>query len=163
ITVGRLRELQKAGKDDEIELGGGSIDALKEKKDDEIVRLDDHNLKMYVGKKAIGNLGCYACHNVPGFEKAKAIGTALDEWGRKDQDRLAYEDAHRFVEHHFNIVPSRDDPKDKTKPAEDWKVKEGKKPFEKYFADMLEHHGKTREGFLALKLEEPRSYDFERI
>jgi mono/diheme cytochrome c family protein len=163
ITAGRLRELAKAGKDDELELGGGSLDALKDKKDDEILRLDDHRLKMYVGKKAIGNFGCYACHNVPGFEKAKPIGTALNEWGKKDPDRLAFEDAHRFVDEHFNIVPTRDDPKDRSKPHAGWRVKDGKKPFEQYFADMLGHHGKTREGFLALKLEEPRSFDFERI
>src|SRR5262245_14395572 len=125
ISAGRLRELAKAGKDDELEFGGGSLEKLKDKKDDEIIRLDDHNLKMYVGRKAIGNLGCYACHNVPGFEKAKPIGTALNEWGKKDPDRLAFEDGHRFVEHHFNIVTTRDDPKDRTKPNVEWRVKDG--------------------------------------
>jgi mono/diheme cytochrome c family protein len=163
ITLGRLRELQKSGKDDELELAGAPLDTFKDKKDDEIVRLDDHRLEMYVGKKAIGNLGCYACHNVPGFQSAKPIGTALNEWGKKDADRLAFEDAGRFVEHHFNVVAGRDDPKDKNKPNRDWTIKDGKKPFEQYFADMLGHHGHTREGFLALKLEEPRSYDFERL
>src|SRR5207253_11218941 len=36
-------------------------------------------------------------------------------------------------------------------------------PYEQYFADMLDHHHRQREGFLHLKLEEPRSYDFARI
>ena len=36
------------------------------------------------------------------------------------------------------------------------------KPYEQYFADMLDHHHRQREGFLHLKLEEPRSYDYDR-
>jgi mono/diheme cytochrome c family protein len=125
--------------------------------------LDDAKLKMYVGKKAIGNMGCYACHSIPGFQAAKPIGTALNEWGKKDPDRLAFEDAPDFVTHHFNVVDRRDDPKDPSKPAAEWKFSGGKPPFESYFAKMLDHHHRTRDGFLHLKLAEPRSYDYQRI
>jgi cytochrome c2 len=130
--------------------------------------LDENKLKLYVGKKAIGNMGCYACHSIPGFQNPKPIGTALNEWGKKDPDRLAFEDSEKYVKHHFNVVPLRDDPKDKNKPAKDWHSvasPDGKvlKPYEEYFADMLNHHHRSREGFLHLKLREPRSYDYNRI
>src|SRR6185437_13167989 len=65
------------------------------------------DLLWYVGKKAIGRQGCYACHDIPGFETAKPIGVALNDWGKKDPERLAFEDAETFARTHFNIVPSR--------------------------------------------------------
>ena len=42
-----------------------------------------------------------------------------------------------------------------------WQAKsaDGKPPFEKWFYEALEHH--NREGFLNLKLADPRSYDFQ--
>jgi len=157
FTVGRLKQFAKDA--DEWELGGD----VTGKKDDEIIPIDDGKLQMYVGKKAITNMGCFGCHNIPGFEKAKPIGTALNEWGKKDADRLAYEDAEKYVEHHYHVVPLLNDPKDPSKPAADFKVADGKKPYEKYFADMLDHHHRTREGFLHLKLMDPRSFDYGEI
>jgi mono/diheme cytochrome c family protein len=195
-------------------------------------RVSDDDLKWYIGKKSISRMGCYGCHDVPGFEQAKPIGTALNDWGKKDAERLAFEDGDSFVREHFNIVPSRltkadlealiakkdregrveqlktklkkdadnftdldrwelrdltvPDPKD---PEEDlkreirdpltevekdeikelkerlkndapWGFKDGKAPYEKHSFDALEHH--TREGFLHLKLSDPRSYDYNR-
>lgn len=119
-------------------------------------------LKMYVGKKAIGQLGCYACHDIPGFENAKPIGTPLNDWGMKDAERLAFEDAVSFVNRTFAIVPKLTD--DKGKPVQ--VTKKGPDgnplpPYEKFFFDLLEHH--QREGFLHQKLTEPRSYDYDRI
>lgn len=38
---------------------------------------------LFVGEKIIAHYGCYACHNIPGFEKAKPIGVELSEWGNK--------------------------------------------------------------------------------
>ncbi len=38
---------------------------------------------LFVGEKIIGHYGCYACHAIPGFEKAKPIGVELSEWGNK--------------------------------------------------------------------------------
>jgi hypothetical protein len=117
--------------------------------------LNDDKLKWYVGKKAVSRLGCFGCHNIPGFEFAKPIGTPLNDWGKKDAERLAFEDSAAFVHEHFNFenVLRRDDPKQ-------W-VFDGKKPpFERYFYDALHHH--QRDGFLHLKLQEPRSFDFHR-
>jgi cbb3-type cytochrome oxidase cytochrome c subunit len=64
-------------------------------------------LLWYVGRKAIGRQGCYACHDIPGFETAKPIGVALNDWGKKDPERLAFEDAETFARTHYNLVPSR--------------------------------------------------------
>jgi mono/diheme cytochrome c family protein len=126
-------------------------------------------LKWYIGKKSINRLGCYGCHDIPGFEQSKPIGTALNDWGKKDPERLAFEDSDAFVKDHYNIVENRDDVKDKTKADPKWKsnqvVENGetikKEPFERYFADAVEHH--HRDGFLHLKLEAPRSFDYKRI
>lgn len=123
--------------------------------------LDEKKLKRYIGKKSINQLGCFGCHDIPGFEYAKPIGTPLNDWGKKDPERLAFEDAIAFVRSSFNIVPQRDNPKNPARPARDWVIKEGKTPYEKFFAEALEHH--TREGFLHQKLVEPRSYDYQRL
>ncbi len=119
-------------------------------------------LKYYIGKKAISRLGCYACHDIPGFETAKPVGTPLNDWGKKDPARIAFEDISAYVKDHYQVVETRDDPKDKTKPSEEWAKAVGadKKPYEKFFADALNAH--QREGFLHQKLKEPRSYDYHR-
>jgi cytochrome c2 len=124
--------------------------------------ITEGSLKLYIGKKALNRLGCFACHDIPGFELAKPIGTPLNDWGKKDPARMAFEDISAYVKDHYDVVELRDDPKDKTKPAERWAtaVGEGKKPYEKFFADAL--NGRQREGFLHQKLMEPRSYDYHR-
>ncbi len=62
---------------------------------------DDNALKYYLGKKAVNRLGCFACHDIPGFENAKSIGTGLNDWGKKPADRLAFEDIGNFFEKHY--------------------------------------------------------------
>ncbi len=114
------------------------------------------DLKWYVGRKAIGRQGCFGCHDIPGFETSKPIGTALNDWGKKDPARLAFEDSVPFVEEHFHIVDQIRDEKGYGPKADGHK-----EPFEQYFFDALHHH--EREGFLQLKLYEPRSYDYNRI
>jgi mono/diheme cytochrome c family protein len=129
--------------------------------------LDESKLMRYVGKKAISRQGCFGCHDIPGFENSKPIGTALNDWGKKDPERLAFEDAEAFLDRHFNIAELRDAVKDPTKPEEkprpdgSWMGMSSGKVYEKYFADALRH--KRREGFLSLKLAEPRSYDYGRV
>ncbi len=107
-------------------------------------------LKMYTGKKAVNNLGCYACHDIPGFENAKPIGTALNDWGKKDGERLAFEDIKAFLDKHYQPVADLDEFKG-----------EGKPPIDKFYLDQIDHH--TRIGFLQQKLREPRSFDYDRI
>jgi mono/diheme cytochrome c family protein len=147
----------------------------------------EDKLKWYIGKKSIGRMGCYACHDVPGFEQAKPIGTALNDWGKKDPARLAFEDGPAFAREHYHFVPQRKTAKEiqaqiaemeerakksplsadekaeleQLKKQEPWEAKDGKPPFEDCFYEALENH--HREGFLHLKLVEPRSYDYSRL
>lgn len=120
----------------------------------------EDKLKWYIGRKAINRLGCFGCHDVPGYETAKPIGTALNDWGKKDPERLAFEDADIYVHDHYHIVPLRNDANDPTKPAADWHAEDNKPPYEKLYAEAVKHH--RREGFLHQKLTEPRSFDFHR-
>jgi mono/diheme cytochrome c family protein len=134
--------------------------------DEQVLRgpITEDKLRYYIGKKAVGRMGCFGCHDIPGFEFAKPIGTPLNDWGKKDPARLAFEDINAFVndKERYRIVELRNDPNDKAKPSEDWSqaVADGKKPYEQFFADAL--FTQKREGFLHQKLEDPRSFDFHR-
>ncbi len=142
--------------------------------------LDDAKLMMYIGKKGISNLGCFACHSIPGFESAKPIGVALNDWGIKDPARIAFEDAANYVKDRYNVIPSwkkdhadadhqdhnaHGHAKPTAKPLERYAPYDTSSPslYEEYFADMLHHGHQKREGFLHLKLMSPRSYDYNRI
>lgn len=62
---------------------------------------DFRNRKLnYLGRKSISRYGCYGCHDIPNFEKARPIGTALQDWGKKDRSRLAFEHIHEYLHHH---------------------------------------------------------------
>lgn len=79
-------------KGDEIELAGefGDLNAAQ---------FRDRKLN-YLGRKSISRYGCYGCHDIPNFEKARPIGTALQDWGKKDRSRLAFEHIHEYLHHH---------------------------------------------------------------
>ena len=66
--------------------------------------LDDTEWKnrklTYLGRKTITRYGCYGCHDIPNFEQARPIGTALQDWGKKDRSRLAFEHIHEYLHHH---------------------------------------------------------------
>jgi cytochrome c2 len=139
------------------------LDGIRPDSDEAVLQggITEDTLKLYVGRKAISRYGCFGCHNVPGFETSKPIGTPLNDWGKKDPERLAFEDIVSYVHDHNTIVQTRDDPKDSTKPSKEWgEAKEGKKPYEQFFFDELAHQ--QRDGFLNQKLREPRSYDYHR-
>jgi cytochrome c2 len=53
----------------------------------------------YVGKKTIAKLACASCHDIPGFEDAKAAGAALADWGRKESSKIAFEQVAHYVMH----------------------------------------------------------------
>jgi mono/diheme cytochrome c family protein len=132
------------------------LNALSSESDERVLAgdLSDEKLKLYIGKKAIGQLGCFGCHDIPGFETAKPTGTPLNDWGKKDPERLAFEDINHYVEHQFPGIEKSDQ-----------KFQAGKEDgkgsvYERYFYEELLH--RHREGFLYQKLREPRSYDFER-
>lgn len=119
--------------------------------------LDENKLKLYIGKKAIGQLGCYSCHDIPGFETSKPIGTPLNDWGKKDAERLAFEDIKTYVNQHFYAAEKLTDAKGQPLGV----TKDGKKPYEQFFYESLAHE--KREGFLHQKLLEPRSFDYARL
>lgn len=48
-----------------------------------LAKMSAHEKNLFLGEKFIAHYGCYACHNVPGFDKAKPIGVELSEWGNK--------------------------------------------------------------------------------
>jgi mono/diheme cytochrome c family protein len=119
--------------------------------------IGDDQLKWYIGRKAITRLGCFGCHDVPGFSTSKPIGTALNDWGKKDPERLAFEDIVSYVKKHYRPVDQIIGDK-----GHGAAMEEGQKPpYERFFFEALEHH--ERGGFLHQKLVEPRSYDYDRL
>jgi mono/diheme cytochrome c family protein len=180
-------ELKNAG------FAKAKLEAMPRDADEQVLasgKVNEDVLTWYVGRKAIGRQGCYACHDVPGFETAKPIGTGLNDWGKKDAERLAFEDGAAWAEEHFHRVPGqelrapiearikalKDIEENERTPAQKEELakleetlknstffgpKDGKPPIEKIFFESLEHH--QREGFLNLKLMEPRSFDHNRI
>ncbi len=45
---------------------------------------------VFAGEKLVGHYGCYACHNIKGFESAKPIGAELTEEGSKSASKLDF-------------------------------------------------------------------------
>jgi cbb3-type cytochrome oxidase cytochrome c subunit len=139
-------------KPDEIELVDGTI--------------TDESMLRYIGRRTISRYGCYGCHDIPGYEKARPIGTALQDWGRKDPTKLALEHIEEYLHHH-----GEPDGSSTAKRAEkalndgrngnltpELEATEGSVG---YFFSQLLHHG--RSGFLWQKLRDPRSYDYKKI
>jgi cytochrome c551/c552 len=117
----------------------------------------------YVARRSINRYGCFGCHDIPGYETAKPIGTSLANWGRKDTSQLAFENIGTFlathgidgagVAHgahgddtggHGHGLDPLDDQYD---------------PDTAYFLQSLNSH--QRNGFLWQKLRMPRSFDYE--
>ena len=132
-------------------------------------------IMQYVGRRTIAKYGCSGCHDIPGFEDAKPIGTALADWGRKDPSRLAFEQIAHFMSHHGQSEDAADDAAPKSAipyaPSKDM-AGHGGDPLgpaddpqpddqnTKYFLEKL--FGHEREGFLWQKLRAPRSYDYKK-
>jgi len=127
----------------------------------------------YVGKKTISRYGCYACHEVPGYEDARPIGVALQDWGRKDTSKLGFEHIEEYLHHHGEPASSEFDStheriltarkKAKAGGLEQGQFDENEAESElsaSYFFDSLQRHG--RAGFLWQKLRGPRSYDYKK-
>ncbi|MSQ94942.1 MAG: c-type cytochrome [Gemmataceae bacterium] len=123
---------------------------------------DDNALKFYLGKKAVGRLGCFGCHDIPGFESTKSIGVALNDWGKKPADRLAFEDIGNFYDKHYFTVDSLTDKDGKPYQAKRVGVIE-QQPYEAFYTANLKGHLATREGYLNQKIRDPRSYDYNRV
>jgi len=127
-------------------------------------------LMQYVARRTISKYGCFGCHDIPGFEDAKPIGTGLVDWGRKDTSKLAFENIHKFLETHGIAPPNpaddqaahRTDGGDAHDPAAGHGGHLDPGNFTdavSYFIQSLNNHG--RDGFLWQKLRYPRSYDYK--
>jgi len=46
--------------------------------------------KYFSRSKLIARYGCFACHEIKGFDNAKSIGTELSEWGSKPISKLDF-------------------------------------------------------------------------
>ncbi len=133
---------------------------------------DWRNRKLeYVGRRTISRYGCYGCHDIPGYEEARPIGVALQDWGRKDTSKLGLEHIEEFLHHHGETGYRNFDEALGTSTLE--RVEEGMAMAEDgsvseevlepemthaYFYDSLIHHG--RPGFIWQKLRGPRTYDY---
>ncbi len=141
-----------------------------------LVGLTDQNRTarqlQYVARRTIGKYGCFGCHDIPGFEDAKTIGTGLVDWGRKDTTKLAFENIHKFLETHGIQPPNPADEKsagehhegDAHSPETAAEESEELDPGQygddvSYYIQSLNNHG--RDGFLWQKLRFPRSYDYK--
>ena len=139
----------------------------------------------YVGRRSISRYGCFGCHDIPGYESAKPIGTPLASWGRKDPSQLAFENINEFLTAHSEFVPTRGPVQGSNKAqhpaaaapkgpvghaAEPGEGKHGGghglDPLDDkysgdtgYFLQSLASH--ERHGFLWQKLRMPRSFDYE--
>ncbi len=78
---------------------------------------------VYSGKKLISQYGCYACHDITGFDGAKPIGTALTEEGEKSLHKFDFGFVHIDHSKHAWFDQKLKDPrsfdKDKVKTAHD--------------------------------------------
>jgi cytochrome c551/c552 len=136
----------------------------------------------YVGRRAISKYGCFGCHDIPGYEDAKPIGTSLADWGRKDPSRLAFEQVAEYVTHYSwpekesndnspeskkraaaieNHVPygTADRPAHPVSDNMEYAIDE-LGPTQGWLMEKLLGH--ERVGFLWQKLHQPRSYDFKK-
>lgn len=125
----------------------------------------------YIGRKTIAKYGCFGCHDIPGFEDAKPIGTGLADWGRKDPARLAFEHITHYLEGHGHAgghAAHGEGNHAEDEHAADEHATDAHPPTADTAAQQTEefyHHqveAGNRIGFIYQKLKEPRSYDFEK-
>ena len=156
------------------ELKGAEVELIGDERTAETKNL------LYVGRKAIAKYGCYGCHDIPGFEDAKPIGTGLADWGRKDPSKLDF--AHITHLLHDQVhghgaqaahVDGTDDEHAEDSHADnshDGHYEERGHPvghpeddeqLDPYFVRLINEH--DRAGFAMQKLRQPRSYDFKNV
>ena len=159
----------------ERELGVSQADYDAEKP------LSDAQKLRYLGRKSIAKYGCYGCHDIPGFEDAKPIGTGLADWGRKDPGKLAFEHINEFLaghghgghghgddgHDHHGHDDHEGDASDHGDSAEaDHAAGDHVRgsDYDDQIPDFYEHqlHSHNRTGFIYQKLRQPRSYDYHK-
>ena len=162
------------------ELSGAEIELLVDdrQRSNASFELSTEAKLIYVGSKSITKYGCYGCHDIPGFEDAKPIGTALADWGRKEPSKLAFEHIVNYLEDHgsgHGSEPSHNDgdhgdagpdaghdgaaaggAQRHPTPIVDTASEETRK----FFSNQLHAHNRT--GFIYQKLLESRGYDYHK-
>lgn len=115
----------------------------------------------YVARRTINRYGCFGCHDIPGFESSKPIGTAQADWGRKEPARLAFESVGQFLATHG--IDGKSDAAHAD--GEEAHSSHGLDPRDfdhdtGFYLNAINHHQRT--GFIWQKLRMPRSYDYQR-
>jgi len=145
VANGIPESLRADVKGDEAELiGGASVDKKL----------------MYVGRRTITKQGCTGCHDIPGYEDAKPIGTGLADWGRKETSKLAFEQVVQFLEQELAGQDGHSQAGHGEESAHHGIDLDRLDQDTAYFVEKLEGH--EREGFLWQKLRAPRSYDYKK-
>lgn len=98
------------------------------------------DLKVAVGEKLVTASGCYSCHAIEGMEDLKPIGTELTSWGSKTVDKLDW-----------GLLPSI------FAEQHGW---DEKYPPQHYRDEVYKPY---RDNWIAQKLDEPRSFDRQKI
>ncbi len=75
---------------DEITLGWLGKMYPEKESESRIKKMDYEEKVGYVADKSIRYYGCYGCHNIPGYEDEKPIGTELTLEGSKPIDKLDF-------------------------------------------------------------------------
>ncbi|MEZ6058087.1 MAG: hypothetical protein R3C01_15415 [Planctomycetaceae bacterium] len=143
---------------------GDEVELLPKSEGEVVSEEEWYNRQMqYLGRRTISRYGCYGCHDIEGFDEARPIGTALQDWGRKDTSKLAFEHIEEYLHHH-----GEPDGSSTMKAVEEIVKKQyndgtatPEEQMKSLFFASLQHHG--REGFLWQKLRAPRSYDHKKI
>jgi cytochrome c2 len=161
LKTGIPQRMRGELKGDEVELVGESMTTEKKLR--------------YVGRRSISKYGCSGCHDVPGFEDAKPIGTGLADWARKTPDKLAFEQIVEYMKHGHGKPGALEfkEQYDHGADVSDAQIEQAETssahhafnfldmdPDTGYFMEKLVHH--QREGFVWQKLREPRSYDYKK-
>jgi cbb3-type cytochrome oxidase cytochrome c subunit len=111
---------------------------------------------LYLGNKTVSHYGCYACHDIPGFETATPPGTDLSGWAEKPVSQLdfafydhAFHDMRHEKERIFGYVYPRDaEPLNHLSPTPD---------------DLREEITHTHAAFAKHKMLNPRIWDREKL
>ena len=90
-------------------------------------RVDEMDLNeqlLFVGKRSILHYGCFSCHNIPGFEDSKPIGTTLTLEGSKPTHNLDFGSVHEIEHTNYNwfeakLTNPRIFDRDKVKPYDE--------------------------------------------
>jgi mono/diheme cytochrome c family protein len=117
----------------------------------------------YVARRSLSRYGCFGCHDIPGYETSKPIGTPLAGWGRKDPAQLVFDNIETFLNNHGidGTSQSHDDHGDEGEGGGHGHIDPVNYPDPDagYFLQSLMSH--QRQGVLWQKLRMPRSFDYQ--